>query len=396
VRPRQAHIEPRALTVIHEFDLETDAQALLTSPDIEVAMEAAGLPGRSSDLVHRRGRLTAARRQRPALNRSGRRSGSRRRGKPPTCCQLPLNRDHRPCDVEPEEPWSLDVSDISVHRDAGGLGERGYVMTIDGKVVLVTGGGSGIGEAICVAFGEQGARVAVVDINGDAAELTAGLVTKAVAIEADVADSAAVERAVAQAEATLGPLDILVNNAGIAGRAELERITPRIEQQFAAATTGAVPPPLEATAQLTDEEWRRMLSVHLDGTFYCSRAALRSMAPRGTGVIVNIASICGMEGCVGAPHYSAAKAGILGFTRAMAKEVISQGVRVNAIAPGYIDTPMLSVGSDMMRQAVVMQTPLGRLGTPQEIAALAVYLAGDQAAFFVGATLSPNGGYVTV
>jgi 3-oxoacyl-[acyl-carrier protein] reductase len=269
-------------------------------------------------------------------------------------------------------------------------------MTLEGKVALVTGGGSGIGEAICLAFADQGARVAVVDINREAAALTAGLITKGVAIGADVADSAAVDRAVAQAESALGSLDILVNNAGIAGREELDRITPRVEQLLTAAATGATPPPLEATAGLRDEEWRRMLSVHLDGTFYCTRAALRSMAARGTGVIVNIASICGMEGCTAAPHYSAAKAGILGFTRAVAKEVIGQGVRVNAIAPGYIDTPMINTNSDVMRQAVLMQTPLGRLGRPKEIAALAVYLAGDDAAFFVGATLSPNGGYVTV
>jgi 3-oxoacyl-[acyl-carrier protein] reductase len=269
-------------------------------------------------------------------------------------------------------------------------------MTLAGKVAVVTGGGSGIGEAICVALAEQGAAVAVIDINRDAAELTVGLITKGVAIEADVADSAAVDRAVADAESALGPLDILVNNAGIAGRAELDRITPRIEQQLSAAATGATAPPLQATVQLADEEWRRMLSVHLDGTFYCTRAALRSMAPRGAGAIVNIASICGMEGCTGAPHYSAAKAGILGFTRAVAKEVITQGVRVNAIAPGYIDTPMISVNSEILRQSVVMQTPLGRLGTPREIAALAAYLASDDAAFFVGATLSPNGGYVTV
>ena len=269
-------------------------------------------------------------------------------------------------------------------------------MRLEGKVALVTGGGSGIGEAICVALADQGAQVAVVDINGDAAELTAGLVAKGVAIEADVADSAAVDRAVEAAQSALGPLDILVNNAGIAGRSELDRVVPRIEQQITAAATGAVPPPLEATVQLTDEEWRRMLSVHLDGTFYCTRAALRTMATRRSGVIVNIASICGMEGCTGSPHYSAAKAGILGFTRAVAKEVIAQGVRVNAIAPGYIDTPMINDISEIMRQATVMQTPLGRLGTPQEIAALAVYLASDDAAFFVGATLSPNGGYVTV
>jgi 3-oxoacyl-[acyl-carrier protein] reductase len=120
------------------------------------------------------------------------------------------------------------------------------------------------------------------------------------------------------------------------------------------------------------------------------------MAPRQSGVIVNIASICGMEGCTGSPHYSAAKAGILGFTRAVAKEVILQGVRVNAIAPGYIDTPLLDDVSDVVLQATVMQTPIGRLGTAKEIAALAVFLATDEAAFFVGATLSPNGGYVTV
>jgi 3-oxoacyl-[acyl-carrier protein] reductase len=269
-------------------------------------------------------------------------------------------------------------------------------MRLQGKVALVTGGGSGIGEAISVALAEEGAQVAVVDINRDAAELTAGLLAKGVAIETDVADSTAVDRAVASAESALGPLDILVNNAGIAGRSELDRVVPRIEEQITAAATGAASPPLEATAQLTDDEWRRMLSIHLDGTFYCTRAALRTMAVRGSGVIINIASICGMEGCTGSPHYSAAKAGILGFTRAVAKEVISQGIRVNAIAPGYIDTPMINDISSIMLNATVMQTPLGRLGTPREIAALAVYLASDDAAFFVGATLSPNGGYVTV
>ena len=270
-------------------------------------------------------------------------------------------------------------------------------MKLDGKVALVTGGGSGIGEAICLALAGEGARVAVVDVNREAAQFTAGLLAKGLAIEADVADSAAVDRAVAEVESALGPLDVLVNNAGIAGRSELDRVVPRMEQQISEAATGGVATTLDATVQLTDEEWRRMLSIHLDGTFYCTRAALRSMAPRRSGVIVNIASICGMEGCTGSPHYSAAKAGILGFTRAVAKEVIGQGVRVNAIAPGYIDTPMINNNlSDLLIQATVMQTPIGRLGTPKEIASLALYLATDEAAFFVGATLSPNGGYVTV
>jgi 3-oxoacyl-[acyl-carrier protein] reductase len=269
-------------------------------------------------------------------------------------------------------------------------------MKLDGKVALVTGGGSGIGEAICVALGGEGAKVAVLDVDLAAARITAGLLDGGLAIEADVADSAGVDRAVAEVEAQLGPVDVLVNNAGIAGRTELERVLPRMEQQLAEAATGAVTTALDATVQLTDEEWRRMLSIHLDGTFHCTRAVLPSMTRRRSGVIVNIASICGMEGCTGAPHYSAAKAGILGFTRAVAKEVVVQGVRVNAIAPGYVDTPMLDDLSEQVRQATVMQTPIGRLGRPAEIAALALYLATDDAAFFVGATLSPNGGYVTV
>jgi 3-oxoacyl-[acyl-carrier protein] reductase len=271
-------------------------------------------------------------------------------------------------------------------------------MKLDGKVALVTGGGSGIGEAICVALADEGARVAVVDVNREAAELAAGLVaSKGLAVEADVSDSAAVDRAVEEVEGALGPLDVLVNNAGIAGKSVLDRVSPRMEQRLAeAATGGAVTTALDATVEMSDEEWRQMLAIHLDGTFYCTRAALRSMTRRGSGVIINIASICGMEGCTGAPHYSAAKAGILGFTRALAKEVIVQGVRVNAIAPGYIDTPMVGQISEPLRQATVMQTPIGRLGTPQEIAALALFLATDDAGFFVGATLSPNGGYVTV
>ena len=250
-------------------------------------------------------------------------------------------------------------------------------MRLDGKVALVTGGGSGIGEAICQAFAAEGARVAVLDVNREAAELTAGLVAKGHAVVADVSDSAAVDRAVAEAEAALGPLDVLVNNAGIAGGPNVDRMIPRAEQQLAEAAGGAITTALEATVRLPDEEWRRMLAVHLDGTFYCTRAALRSMAERRTGSIVNIASICGMEGCTGSPHYSAAKAGILGFTRAVGKEVILQGVRVNAIAPGYVDTPLLDVMSPLVRGATALQTPLGRLGTPREIAATAVFLASD-------------------
>jgi 3-oxoacyl-[acyl-carrier protein] reductase len=269
-------------------------------------------------------------------------------------------------------------------------------MRLDGKVALVTGGGSGIGEAICVALAGEGARVAVLDVNREAAELAAGLVAKGHAVVADVSDSAAVDAAISTVEQELGPLDVLVNNAGILGRRFADRLGPRMEQQLAeAAAGGPVTTALDSTIELSDEEWRQMLAVHLDGTFYCTRAALRSMTQRRTGSIINIASICGVEGCTGAPHYSAAKAGILGFTRAVAKEVIGQGVRVNAIAPGYVDTPMVAQLPELVRQATAMQTPIGRLGAPREIASVAAFLASDDASFFVGETISPNGGYVT-
>jgi 3-oxoacyl-[acyl-carrier protein] reductase len=139
-----------------------------------------------------------------------------------------------------------------------------------------------------------------------------------------------------------------------------------------------------------------MLAVHLNGTFYGTRAAARSMVKRQTGSIINIGSICGIEGCTGHPHYSAAKAGIHGLTRSAAKELILQGVRVNAIAPGYVDTPLLGSVSETLQGVVALQTPAGRLGRPEEIAATAAFLASDDASFFVGETVSPNGGLVTI
>jgi 3-oxoacyl-[acyl-carrier protein] reductase len=269
-------------------------------------------------------------------------------------------------------------------------------MRLDDKVVLVTGGGSGIGASICRAMAAEGASVAVLDVREDAAKQVAAELERAVAVAADVSDSASVDAAVERVVAELGHLDVLVNNAGIASSGEHVRFVSRAEAQLAEMAEGAVTTALDATVRLTDDEWRRMLATHLDGTFYCTRAALRHMAPRGSGSIVNIASICGIEGCTGSAHYSAAKAGILGFTRAVAKEVILQGVRVNAIAPGYVDTPLLDVLTEPLRAATVMQIPMGRMGRPEEIAATAVFLASDEASFFVGETLSPNGGHVTI
>jgi 3-oxoacyl-[acyl-carrier protein] reductase len=273
--------------------------------------------------------------------------------------------------------------------------EEELEMGLHGNVAVVTGGGSGIGEATCLRLAAEGARVAVLDIDERAAELTAGLAGEGLAVQADVSDSAAVDRALARVEQELGPVDVWVNNAGIPGSAE--RVNARVEQQIADLSAGRpISTPLEALVEMSDEEWRRMMAVHLDGTFYGTRAAARSMAARGNGSIVNIASICGIEGCTGFPHYSAAKGGILSFTRSVAKELIQQGVRVNAIAPGFIETPMMASSmSETLQAATTMQTPAGRLGRPEEIAATVVFLAGDDASFFVGETVSPNGGLVT-
>ena len=157
-----------------------------------------------------------------------------------------------------------------------------------------------------------------------------------------MSDSSAVDATFARIEAELGPPDILVNNAGAIGMDHLRRVKPLMRAAAQEAADGGVTTPLDALVRLTDEEWRRMLAIHLDGTFYCTRAAVRSMAPRGSGAIVNMSSICGLEGCTGHPHYSAAKAAVLGFTKAAGKELIVQGIRVNAVAPGHVGTATLA------------------------------------------------------
>jgi 3-oxoacyl-[acyl-carrier protein] reductase len=264
------------------------------------------------------------------------------------------------------------------------------------RVAAVTGGGAGIGEAICRRLGGEGAKVAVLDITQDSAVRTVEAIGEGLALAVDVSDSAQVEQAVDAIETELGPLEIFVNNAGATGIDHVRRVTGLLERQRQEIAAGGVArTPLDALVRLTDEEWRKLLAVHLDGTFYGTRAAARVMAPRGAGAIVNMASICGIEGCAGHPHYSAAKAGILGFTKSVAKELIVQGVRVNAVAPGFIDTSRMRASLGEGRRAEVARTPAGRLGSPEEIAATVAFLVSDDAGYFVGATLSPNGGLVT-
>ena len=269
-------------------------------------------------------------------------------------------------------------------------------MGLDRKVAVVTGGGAGIGRAICLRLAAEGARVAVLDLRAETGAETLELIGgDGVALACDVGDSASVDAAFERIEGELGPPDVLVNNAGAIILDHVRRVTPLAERQREEAAVGAVTTPLDALVRLTDDEWRRTLAVYLDGTFYCTRAAVRTMGPRGSGVVVNMASICGIEGCSGHPHYSAAKGAVLGFTKAAAKELIVQGIRVNAVAPGHVDTSTLRGEISEQRSAIARSTPAGRLARPEEVAASVAFLAGDQAGFYVGAVLSPNGGLVT-
>jgi 3-oxoacyl-[acyl-carrier protein] reductase len=268
-------------------------------------------------------------------------------------------------------------------------------VRFDGAVAVVTGGGAGIGAAICARLTADGARVAVLDVSAAGAERVVARGDGALALQVDVTDVAAVDAAAERVEEELGPLAIWVNNAGAVSREHLARVAPRQAAQRAEAAQGRIETPLDGLVRLTDDDWRLVLTVHLDGTFYGTRAAARAMVRHGGGAIVNMASICGIQGCEGHPHYSAAKAGILGLTRAVAKELILQGVRVNAIAPGHVDTATLRDDLDERRRAVALATPIGRLARAEEIAAAVSLLASDETSYFVGATLSPNGGLLT-
>ena len=268
---------------------------------------------------------------------------------------------------------------------------------LQGKVALITGAARGLGLAIAKRFIEEGASVVVInDLDPVEAEKAAAPLG-AVAMAASVADSGAVKRMFETVAKRFGRLDVLVNNAGISGMENDPALRAKFRdkqllQAAELAAGGPIQTHLDAAVEVTDDAWHRMLAVHLDGTFFCSREALKIMNPQMSGAIINMGSIMGTAGGAGAVAYCAAKAGILGFTRSLAREVVTRNIRVNAIAPGWIDTDM-TAPLDELRAVIAAGTPMRRFGDPDDIAWAAVYLASEEAKFVTGQVLSPNGGW---
>ncbi|MGH7779851.1 MAG: SDR family NAD(P)-dependent oxidoreductase [Candidatus Binataceae bacterium] len=251
-------------------------------------------------------------------------------------------------------------------------------MRLKDKVVMITGGGSGLGREMGLTFAREGAKIAVNDIRTESAQNVATEIEraggKARPFVADVSSSAAVKKMFAEFIAAFGAIDILINNAGIGRTRETTEIS--------------------GLQDLADEDWHKMLATHLDSTFYCTREALKLMIPKKSGRIINLGSIAGTTGLGGAVAYSAAKGGIISFTKALAKEVVGYGILVNCVAPGFIETPMTAPLTGEMKQYFTQLTPLGRFGEPRDIACAALFLASDESNFMVGQVVSPNGGYV--
>lgn len=241
---------------------------------------------------------------------------------------------------------------------------------LKGKVALVTGGTGGIGAAICLKLAESGAKVATNYRNEEKAKAWQADAKKAghdIAIyQADVADFDACQALTEQVGKDLGPIDILVNNAGITKDGMFKK--------------------------MSKEKWDVVMNINLDGLFNMTKPLIEGMTDRGWGRIINISSINGQKGQLGQTNYAASKAGMHGFTMALAQEVARKGVTVNTVSPGYIATEMVMAVSEDIRNSIIAAIPVNRLGTPEEIAALVDFLASGEAGFATGANFSMNGG----
>ncbi|TET63880.1 3-oxoacyl-[acyl-carrier-protein] reductase [Candidatus Aerophobetes bacterium] len=243
-------------------------------------------------------------------------------------------------------------------------------MSLKGKVAIVTGGGQGIGRCIALRLAKEAAKIAIFDLNRQLARaVVEEIVTdeaEAVFFRVDVSSMEEVKQAVNQTIDKFRHIDILVNNAGI----NKDKLLLRME----------------------DEDWGRVLQTNLTGTFNCMKVVLRSMVKNRYGRIVNVSSVVGIRGNVGQANYAASKAGIIGLTKSVAREVARYGVTVNAVAPGFIDTPMTRKLGEEKRQEFISQIPMGREGTPEEVADAVSYLVREEAAYITGEIVRIDGG----
>ena len=245
------------------------------------------------------------------------------------------------------------------------------MFDLTGRVALVTGASGGLGQAIARALHAQGAQVALTGTRKEALEaLAAELKDRAHVAPCDLADPAATEALVAGVERALGSVDILVNNAGVTRDGLFIR--------------------------MKDEDWDTVLAINLTAAFRLSRAALRGMLKRRFGRMINMTSVVGVKGNAGQGNYAAAKAGMIGMSKALAAEVATRGITVNCIAPGFIDSPMTRALDEKQRAQILASIPIGRLGSDKEIGAAAVYLASSEAAYVTGQTLHVNGGMAMI
>lgn len=241
------------------------------------------------------------------------------------------------------------------------------------KTAVVTGAARGIGKAIAARLLKDGLKLAIVDIDEAAAGKTAADLAnlgESLPIAADITDAGSVRAMVDRILKQYSSIDVLVNNAGIGGRA-----APVVDYP--------------------EQEWRRVLSVNLDGVFYCCKAVLPSMLARGSGRIINVASISGKEGNPNMSAYSSSKAGVIGFTKALAKEVATKGIYVNCITPAVIETELLAQLTDEAVNYMVAKIPMNRVGKPEEVAALVAWLASEECSFSTGAVFDISGGRAT-